>query len=124
LSDEAESNTKFKIIDKPSVPLTAGEPNRPLLLTMVLLVSLGAGLGAAVLLDQVRPVISTVSALSRITGRPVLGSVRRVANVEVVARARRQNLLLAGATALLLIAYVGSLSLRHVLPAATKAFFG
>jgi hypothetical protein len=32
--------------------------------------------------------------------------------------------LLAGATALLLIAYVGSLSLRHVLPAATKAFFG
>jgi polysaccharide chain length determinant protein (PEP-CTERM system associated) len=124
LSDEAESNTKFKIIDKPSVPLTAGEPNRPLLLTMVLLVALGAGLGATVLLDQVRPVISTSSALSRITGRPVLGSVRRVATAEVVARARRQNLLLAGATALLLIAYVGSLSLRHVLPATTKAFFG
>lgn len=65
----------FKVIDPPFVPLMPNKPNKLLLNAGVLVVALGAGVGLALLLSILKPVISDRRTLSKITGMPVLGSV-------------------------------------------------
>jgi polysaccharide chain length determinant protein (PEP-CTERM system associated) len=65
----------FNIIDPPSVGVDPVAPPRVLLLVGVLIVAAGAGVGAAFLLDQFRPVFHDAKTLRVKTGRPVLGVV-------------------------------------------------
>ena len=78
LSQEAEKgddSVKFQIIDPPIVPKSATGPNRPLLITAVLVMSIVIGAGFALFLDQAKPVFLTTQHLNRETSLPVYGAV-------------------------------------------------
>ena len=78
LSGELSSTTEmmtFKIIDPPFMPVAPIGPNRPLLYSLVLLASLVAGPGTALLISQARPTFSGPGAMREITGLNVLGTV-------------------------------------------------
>jgi polysaccharide chain length determinant protein (PEP-CTERM system associated) len=72
----------FRIIDPPQVPLGLKQPNRPRLMTMVLLAALGGGLGFAFLLSQMRPTIDDERSLRDVSGLHVLGTVAMAWNAK------------------------------------------
>ncbi|MEQ6341900.1 MAG: Wzz/FepE/Etk N-terminal domain-containing protein [Gammaproteobacteria bacterium] len=81
MSQEVGQNAddvKFRVIDPPYVPSTPSAPNRPLLMSLVLLGGLVGGLVFALLFSQLKPVFDNRRSLAEITGIPVLGSVSMV----------------------------------------------
>ena len=95
MSEDMESKTDvidFKVIDPPYVPPNSSFPNRPLLLSAVLLLALAGGAGVAFLISQIRPVIVDRTGISDITEYPVLGSVTMVWNNQQL-KARRKKLI-------------------------------
>jgi len=95
----------FKVIDPPAAAFEPVAPNRLLLLSAVLLMSLGAALGIAYVLNMVRPVFYNTRMLGDIVGLPVLGAVSRAWVDKGRSRARLQVLALSSAAALLLVAF-------------------
>jgi polysaccharide chain length determinant protein (PEP-CTERM system associated) len=87
---------KFKVIDPPSQPSVPLTPNRPLLLTLILFVGLGAGAGAAYVLGQIQTTFPTQTRLAEATGLPVLGSIGQVFTDEARAKHRQRLLWLGG----------------------------
>ncbi len=82
LSGELESTAgiaDFRLIDPPSVSPTPVAPNRLLLMPVALLVALGAGIFAAFVMSQLRPVFHDGRALREFTGLPLLGTVSMIA---------------------------------------------
>lgn len=77
LSEQADAagNTRFRVVQPPTVSQQPVSPPRPLLLTAVLLLALAAGGGLAYWLDQLQPVVGSSAALAQLTGVPVLVSV-------------------------------------------------
>ena len=81
LRSDVQSKTKaidFRIIDPPSRPNVPVAPNRPLLLTLILVVACGIGAGAAFALSQIQTTFATQNRLEQLTGLPVLGSIGEV----------------------------------------------
>ncbi len=74
-ADQSNDEIKFRIINPPIVPFNPSGPNRKLFLAALLLVSLGAGVGVAYLLNEVKSVYCSALDLSESTGLPVLGAV-------------------------------------------------
>ncbi len=106
-ADTKTEKIQFRVIDPPQVPLVPVEPNRPLLVSMVLLVGLGTGLATPLMIGQLDRSFATVSQL-RDLGIPILGSVTRIS---LGAARRRATIQLAGvcASAVVLIAVYGTL---------------
>ena len=75
---QTSDEVKFKVIDPPYVPSTPSNPNRPLLMSVVLLGGVVAGIAFAFLLSQFKPSFDSRRSLTEITGLPVLGSVSMV----------------------------------------------
>ncbi len=73
--ENERSSFKFEVIDPPTTPRLPAAPNRPLLLIGVLLAGLGAGVGGAFALSQLRSTFATTGKLERAMGLPVLGSI-------------------------------------------------
>ncbi|HYE28670.1 MAG TPA: XrtA system polysaccharide chain length determinant [Allosphingosinicella sp.] len=92
---------KFKLIDPPSQPSVPVTPNRPLLLTLILFVALGAGAGTAYVLGQIQTTFPTQGRLAEATGLPVLGSIGEVLTDEARARQRQRLVWLGGGAAAL-----------------------
>ena len=65
----------FRVIDPPQVPLTPSAPDRPRLMSLVLLAALGGGFGIAFLLSQLSPAFNDERRLREVSGLPVLGSI-------------------------------------------------
>jgi polysaccharide chain length determinant protein (PEP-CTERM system associated) len=81
LSEEVEQageGVQVKIVDPPHVPTNPTGPKRFLFNSAILLLSLGAGIGLAFLLSQIKPVILDTRNLRKLTGLPVYGSVSRI----------------------------------------------
>ncbi len=77
-SDADQTGTiRFNIVDPPTVAFKPTFPNRPLLLSVVLLLGLAIGGGIAYLMHLIKPVFSSEQALVERTGLPVLGVVTR-----------------------------------------------
>lgn len=91
ISDKADATgvVRFEVVDPPTVNPDPVFPNRPRLILAVLLGGLAAGLGAAYLLHQLRPVFSDTRQLMELTQLPVLGSVSMTWPERHRARARR-----------------------------------
>ena len=87
---------KFRVIDPPSQPGVPLTPNRPLLLSLILFVGLGAGAGAAYVLGQIQTTFPTQNRLAEATGLPVLGSIGEVFTEEGRAKHRQRLVWLAG----------------------------
>ncbi|MGE3690756.1 MAG: XrtA system polysaccharide chain length determinant [Novosphingobium sp.] len=95
------NSVKFEVVDPPSTPRGPIAPNRPLLLFGVLIVGLGAGVGAAFALGQLRSTFATAARLEKSVGLPVLGAISQTVNEAGRAlRRRRQRLFYAGAAGL------------------------
>ena len=65
----------FRVIDPPQVPTVPKAPNRRLLMSMVLFLALGGGLGGALLISQTKPTINDERRLREVSGFQVLGTV-------------------------------------------------
>jgi len=65
----------FRVIDPPRVPKTPSAPNRPRLMSLVLLAAVGGGLGIAFLLSQLRPTFGDERRLKEVSGMQVLGTI-------------------------------------------------
>ena len=80
-AEQSVDSVQFRIIDPPIAPALPTGPNRPLLITLVLLLGLGAGGGLAWFKSQLQGTISTIRELSTFTGGEVLGFVSAVSFV-------------------------------------------
>ncbi len=101
--EASEAATGFRVIDPPRVPLVPKSPNRPQLMTMVLLVALGAGLGVAYLMTQIRPTFNDERRLKEVSGLQVLGTI-------VMAWTDRQKASRVGGVIMLLFSFLSLLS--------------
>ncbi len=73
ISQDIENKTtavEFRVIDPPTVPVDPSAPNRLTLASALLFLAVGAGLGVAFLLSQLRPTVDNVRLLEELTGRP------------------------------------------------------
>jgi hypothetical protein len=96
---------KFKIIDPPSAPLVPIAPNRPLLLSLILLVALGGGVAIAFVRGQLQTTFPTQGRLEAATGLPVLGSISEVLTTEARAKNRQRLVWLGGGAGALMASY-------------------
>jgi len=99
---ESETNAvKFQVIDPPTTPREPVAPNRPLLLFAVLVIGIGAGIGAAVAATQLRSSFATADKLAAAIGLPVLGAISRTVTDSARQLGRRRSKWFAGASAAL-----------------------
>ncbi|MBN8807689.1 MAG: chain-length determining protein [Sphingomonas sp.] len=106
---------KFRTIDPPVAPRAPTAPNRPLLLTGVLIFAVLAGVGAAFALSQLKATFATAARLERASGLPVIGSIsERVSRADAALR-RRKLMIFAGAGGGLAIAFVGLLGVEMLM---------
>jgi polysaccharide chain length determinant protein (PEP-CTERM system associated) len=106
---EANNNVmNFKIIDPPQVPSKPSAPNRPLLVSTVVIVAIGAGVLLAFLMSQIKPAIGDERRLRLVTGLPVFGTV-------VMALSDAQNRRRKGRAILFLASILGLLSVYAAL---------
>ncbi len=68
-------SVQFRVIIPPSAPTAPVAPNRPLLLVGVLIVGIGAGVGTAFAMGQLKGSFPTAARLERAVGLPVIGSI-------------------------------------------------
>jgi polysaccharide chain length determinant protein (PEP-CTERM system associated) len=91
------NSIKFRVIDPPSRPTVPATPNRPILLTLILFVAIGAGMAVAFVLGQLQTTFPNQNRLHAATGLPVLGSISEIFSAEQRAGARKRLVWLAGA---------------------------
>lgn len=97
----------FRVIDPPTVPAMPAGPNRIQLYSLVFVVAMAGGLGAALALSQVRPTFLSQRALREVTGLPVLGSVGMNWTERQRVNRQRRMVALSMAVAVLVCAYGG-----------------
>src|SRR6516162_7093027 len=111
-ADTETEKIQFRIVDPPQVPVVPAAPNRPLLVTIVLALGVGAGLVAPLLVMQLDRSFATLGQLRNL-GIPILGSVSRLS---IGAAQRRAALQFVGVTAsaLILVAVYGTLLMLSI----------
>ncbi len=114
LTEQADrtGTVKFEIIEPPAAPLDPVAPNRPLLLAGVLFAGLAVGGALAWGLSLLRPVFHSVSALTALTGLPVLAAISRTWEERHRQLRRTELLRVAAAMALLLVVFGLTLALQ------------
>ena len=115
LRGQAQTQTdsiKFSVIDPPTAPRVPTAPNRPLLLTGVLLAGIIGGIGAAFAMGQLQTTFPTASRLERATGMPVIGSIGEMVTRAQIASRRRKLAYFGGGAGALAIAYVALLGVE------------
>lgn len=101
---------EFRVVDPPRAAPDPVFPNRPLLLGVLLALSIGAGAGAALLRDQLRPTHFDLRSLRASTGLPVFGTVSMIVDTAARARARRGVLAFSGSAAAYLVVFAALLA--------------
>lgn len=110
LSEQLEMNAddiRFRVVDPAFVPLKPTEPNKILLNAAVLILSLGGGVGLALLLSLLRPVFVDRMTLSERIGLPVLGTVTMNISPHQARREFRSVLVFASVAVGLLVTFAG-----------------
>jgi polysaccharide chain length determinant protein (PEP-CTERM system associated) len=105
-------SVKFNVVDPPTLPRAPTAPNRPLLLSGVLIAGLMAGLAAAFMMGKLQTTFSTARSLERASGMPVIGSIGEMLTQGQIALRRKRLTLFAGGLAALAIAWVGLLGVE------------
>ena len=72
---ETSRMSGFRVVDPPRAQFKPSWPDRPRLVTVILLAALGGGAGVAFLISQLRPTFDNERRLQEVTGMPVLGMV-------------------------------------------------
>lgn len=89
---------QFRVLAPPSAPTAPVAPNRPVLLIGVLVLGLGAGVGVAFALGQLKGTFPTAARLERVAGIPVIGSISQTLNAGQAAIERQRLKWFAGAS--------------------------
>ncbi|NML60353.1 chain length-determining protein [Massilia sp. RP-1-19] len=119
LSGELSSATDiltFRVIDPPTVPSVPAGPNRMRLFSFVFLGALVAGLGAALLMSQVRPTFMTQYSLREVAGIPVLGSISMNWTEEQKVRRAKRTYAFGAAVLVLFSAYGAVMAALFIRP--------
>jgi polysaccharide chain length determinant protein (PEP-CTERM system associated) len=103
---QATGGAQFRVIDPPRVSPNAVEPNRILLLSAALLLSVAIGLGVSFAASQLMPTFQDARTLREVSRRPILGMVSAVPRDGVDKRRRRNRYLFAGGLGSLFAAFV------------------
>jgi polysaccharide chain length determinant protein (PEP-CTERM system associated) len=103
---------KFSVIDPPTAPRSPTAPNRPLLLTGVLLAGLGGGIAAAFGMSKLGSSFTTATQLEKASGMPVIGSIGEVLTGAHTALRRRRMQMFFAAMGGLAFAWVALLGLE------------
>ncbi|AEB83106.1 XrtA system polysaccharide chain length determinant [Alicycliphilus denitrificans] len=101
---------EFRVIDPPRVAPKPVAPNRLLLMPISLLVAIGAGLGMAFVMSQVRPVFFDGATLRQVTQLPLLGVVGQIASDESRRRESRSLMRFIMACVAFLLLYAGGMA--------------
>ena len=88
---EASGYAEFRVVEPARVPETAAFPNRLHLGLLSILAALVAGLGAALLVENLRPSVDEAATLAALSGRPVLGAVSLVTTPAGLRASRRAD---------------------------------
>lgn len=109
LSEDVDATrlANFRVIDPPRSSPKPVFPNRQALAPLVLVMALGAGLAAALVMSQLMPTFNSAASLRAITQRPVLGSVSMLMTDGLVRAGRRHAIAFASATLGLVLVYGG-----------------
>lgn len=91
-------SVQFRVINPPSAPTAPKAPNRPLLLLGVLVVGIGAGIGTAFAMDQLKGSFPTAARLERAVGLPVVGSITQTVSAAQKAVEKQRLKWFAGAS--------------------------
>ncbi|PLW81537.1 chain length-determining protein [Kineobactrum sediminis] len=113
LSGDVESSAgdvSFRVIDPPFVPRKPSEPNKSLLNAGVLVMALGGGIGFALLLALLHPIVTDARMLSHATGLPLLGTVTWNQSSEDKRRSRWQLATFVACGGVLLLVFAGVLT--------------
>jgi polysaccharide chain length determinant protein (PEP-CTERM system associated) len=81
IAEQAEisgDQIRFRVVDPPRVPVEPAAPNRPLLMTGVLIAGLLAGAALALLLYLINPTFDNSRTVMEVVGVPVLGAVSMI----------------------------------------------
>jgi polysaccharide chain length determinant protein (PEP-CTERM system associated) len=95
------SPISVSVVEPPSVPRAPAAPNRPIFLTLVLILAFGAGVAAAFVAGQVQTTFPTAQRLLQVTGLKVMGTVSEVVSAAERTRRRKKLVLLGGTVAAL-----------------------
>ncbi len=104
LRGQVETQTdavQFRVINKPQISNVPAAPNRPLLLTAVLIAGAAIGMGVAFALGHLRTSFPTASKLEHATRLPVIGSISQMLNSEQRAERKKKMKLFYGGTSAL-----------------------
>jgi polysaccharide chain length determinant protein (PEP-CTERM system associated) len=123
-AEQSADNVKFRVIEPPIVPFKPSGPERAILNTMVLLAALGAGVGLAALLGQMRPTFTTRDVLQKVTGVRVIGAITMAVQQGFVPWYRRQGVMVGAALSLLVMVFALNLLLTTPLRAALRSVTG
>lgn len=99
------SPLNIQVVEPPSVPGSPAAPNRPLFLTLVLMVAVGGGIAAAFAAGQLQTTFPTETRLATVTGLPVLGTLSEVVTPPERSRRRQRLVWLGGASGALAASY-------------------
>jgi polysaccharide chain length determinant protein (PEP-CTERM system associated) len=88
--DASGGSADFRVVDPPRVAPVPTWPNRPLLMSLVLLGSLAIGFALAQVLSQIRPTFTDRKTLQEVTGLPILGSVSTMSTDQERSRQRKR----------------------------------
>ena len=89
--EEHQKGEKFTLIDPASYPQKPVKPNRWLIVLAGFVLSMGAGVGAVALAEQMDHSLNNADELASFTGFPVLGSITRIGITEDVIAHRRKR---------------------------------
>jgi polysaccharide chain length determinant protein (PEP-CTERM system associated) len=123
-AEQSADNVKFRVIEPPIVPVNPSGPERTALNTLVLLAALAAGIGVALLLAQLRPTFATRDLLQQVTGVLVIGTIATAVQDRLVPWYRRQGVMVAAATSLLVVVFLLNMMLTSPLRAVLRSVTG
>ena len=109
---QSAGEVTFRIIEPPQVAKYPSAPSRRLLLTLVLIVGVGAGLGWSLLRHLLHPTLLNLSEIKSKIDLPILGSVGLYFSPEKKKQRRRQMVSFISAAVLLVGVYGGAILFR------------
>lgn len=122
--DPVTDNVRYRRIEPPFAQAEPVGPNRPILLSAVLIGALGGALAIAFGLNQLNPVFFSRTSLGRAVKLPVLGAITMILTPEVLARRRLAAWSWAFVAVLLLLAGGASILLARQATAFVQAALG
>ena len=105
--ESADGTVSLRVVEQPSLPTRPSGPNRLLFMSGMLALALVAGVGFALVLSVLRPVVLTVEQLRSQFDLNILGNVSRSLSEEETRQRSMELLMFAGATVLLFVVFAG-----------------